>query len=42
MNCTGCGKTMANRQIAGSIASILSGGVAGYAPEYFDAPLRML
>ncbi len=33
------GKTMANRQIAGSIASILSGGVAGYVLEHFDAPL---
>jgi MFS family permease len=30
---------MANRQIAGSIASILSGGVAGYLLEHFDAPL---
>jgi MFS family permease len=32
------GKTMANRQIAGSIASIISGGVTGYVLQHFDAP----
>jgi MFS family permease len=32
------GKTMANRQIAGSIASIISGGVAGYVLNSFEAP----
>ena len=32
------GKTMANRQIAGSIASIISGGVAGYVLNNFQAP----
>ena len=32
------GKTMANRQIAGSIASIISGGVAGYVLQNFQAP----
>jgi len=34
------GKTMANRQIAGSIASIISGGIAGYVLNNFDAPLN--
>ena len=34
------GKTMANRQIAGSIASIISGGVAGYVLNHYDAPLN--
>ncbi len=33
------GKTMANRNIAGSIASIISGGVAGYVLQHFEAPL---
>jgi MFS family permease len=32
------GKTMANRQIAGSIASIISGGVAGYVLANYQAP----
>jgi MFS family permease len=32
------GKTMANRQIAGSIASIISGSVAGYVLNSFPAP----
>lgn len=34
------GKTMANRQIAGAIASIISGGVAGYVLANFEAPLN--
>lgn len=34
------GKTMANRSIAGSVASIISGGVAGYVLQHFDAPLN--
>ncbi len=34
------GKTMANRQIAGSIASIISGGVTGYVLSAFTAPLN--
>ena len=34
------GKTMANRNIAGSIASIISGGVAGYVLSNFQAPLN--
>jgi MFS family permease len=34
------GKTMANRQVAGSIASIISGGVAGYVLNNFEAPLN--
>ena len=34
------GKTMANRSIAGSIASIISGGVTGYVLSNFDAPLN--
>ncbi len=34
------GKTMANRQVAGSIASIISGGVAGYVLSNFEAPLN--
>jgi len=32
------GKTMANRNIAGSIASIISGGIAGYVLTHFEAP----
>ncbi len=32
------GKTMANRQIAGAIASILSAGVTGYVLANFEAP----
>jgi len=34
------GKTMANRQVAGSFASIVSGGVAGYVLSNFEAPLN--
>ncbi len=34
------GKTMANRNIAGSIASIISGGVTGYVLSNFNAPLN--
>ncbi len=34
------GKTMANRNIAGSVASIISGGVAGYVLQHYDAPLN--
>jgi len=34
------GKTMANRNIAGAIASIISGGIAGYVLQHFDAPLN--
>ena len=34
------GKTMANRSIAGSIASIISGGVAGYVLSNYQAPLN--
>ena len=34
------GKTMANRSIAGSIASIISGGVTGYVLSNFQAPLN--
>ncbi len=34
------GKTMANRSIAGSIASIISGGIAGYILSVTDAPLN--
>jgi MFS family permease len=34
------GRTMANRQIAGSIASIISGGVAGYVLNNYEAPLN--
>jgi len=33
------GKSMASRQIAGSIASIISGGVAGYILSHYEAPL---
>ena len=33
------GKTMANRRVAGSIASIISGGVAGYVLNHYEAPL---
>ncbi len=32
------GKTMANRSIAGSVASIISGGVTGYVLNHFEAP----
>ena len=32
------GKTMANRQIAGAVASIISGGIAGYVLSAFEAP----
>jgi hypothetical protein len=34
------GRTMANRQVAGSIASIISGGVAGYVLNHYEAPLN--
>jgi len=34
------GRTMANRQIFTAIGSILSGGVAGYVLEHFQAPLN--
>ena len=34
------GKTMANRQVAGSIASIISGGVTGFVLTNFEAPLN--
>jgi MFS family permease len=34
------GKTMANRQIAGSVASIISGGVAGYVLNHYEAPMN--
>ncbi len=34
------GKTMANRNIAGSIASIISGGVAGFVLQNFEAPMN--
>jgi MFS family permease len=34
------GKTMANRQISGSIASIISGGVTGYVLSSYEAPLN--
>lgn len=34
------GTTMANRQIAGAIASIISGGVAGYVLNNYEAPLN--
>ncbi len=34
------GKTMANRQVAGSIASIISGGIAGYVLGNYEAPLN--
>ncbi len=34
------GKTMANRNIAGSVASIISGGVAGYILSKIDAPMN--
>ncbi len=34
------GKTMANRRIAASIASIISGSIAGYVLNNFDAPLN--
>ena len=32
------GKTMANRQVAGAVASIISGGIAGYVLSAFEAP----
>ena len=34
------GRTMANRQVAGSIASIISGGITGYVLSSFDAPMN--
>jgi len=34
------GKTMANRQVAGSIASIISGGVTGYVLNHYEAPMN--
>ncbi len=34
------GKTMANRQVAGSIASIISGGITGFVLTNFEAPLN--
>ena len=34
------GKTMANRNVAGSIASIISGGVTGYVLTNFEAPMN--
>ncbi|RUM66917.1 MAG: MFS transporter [Sulfurospirillum sp.] len=34
------GKTMANRQVAGSVASIISGGITGYVLSSFDAPMN--
>ena len=34
------GKTMANRQIAGSFASIISGGITGYVLSEFQAPMN--
>lgn len=34
------GKTMANRSIAGSVASIISGGVAGYVLTLYEAPMN--
>lgn len=34
------GKTMANRRIAGSVASIISGGVAGFVLHNFEAPMN--
>jgi len=34
------GKTMANRQVAGSLASIISGGIAGYVLSHFEAPFN--
>ena len=33
------GKTMANRSVASSVASIISGGVAGYMLHTFEAPM---
>ena len=33
------GKTMANRNVAGAIASIISGGVTGYVLQSFEAPM---
>jgi MFS family permease len=32
------GKTMANRQVASAVASIISGGVAGYVLYHYEAP----
>lgn len=34
------GKTMANRSVAASIASIISGGVVGYVLQSYEAPLN--
>lgn len=34
------GTTMANRQVAGSIASIVSGGITGYVLNSYEAPLN--
>lgn len=34
------GKTMANRQIAGSFASIISGGITGYVLSAYQAPMN--
>ncbi len=34
------GRTMANRNVAGSIASIISGGVTGYVLSNYEAPLN--
>lgn len=34
------GTTMANRQVAGSIASIISGGIAGYVLNSYEPPLN--
>ncbi len=34
------GKTMANRQIAGSFASIISGGITGYVLSAYEAPMN--
>lgn len=34
------GKSMAHRQIAGSVASIISGGIAGYVLQHFEAPIN--
>ena len=33
------GKTMANRSVAGAVASIISGGIAGYVLQNFEAPM---
>ncbi len=34
------GKTMANRRVAGSIASIISGGITGYVLSNYQAPIN--